>query len=170
MRWTVRVAIALYLLRVWLMLRSPKRSTPSAAEAWCWTIGCVSYLLHVFLAFDSTHDWSHANAWQHTAQETARISGIQRGDGVWVNYLFTGIWLADLVRVWRARRLNRETNRNVDLAIQWFFAFIVFNATVVFGQSMYRWLSIPVIAALLWENSRSRRTQSDISRDQMSLE
>lgn len=61
-----------------------------------WTLGCVLLLVHIAIAFHVGHAWSHATAWEHTQQ----VGGY--GDGVFVNYAFALIWLADAVWAWAA--------------------------------------------------------------------
>ena len=151
MRWTVRFAVACYLIRVWLLLSRPNSSrVPTQADCWAWTVGWFSYAAHVLLAFHFIHDWSHLDAVEHTAVETARMTGVRRGEGIWVNYLFTLIWLADVVRLWVAHWRGRPTWRRLDMVLHAFFAFIFINATVVFGSHGYRWLAIPVAIAFWW--------------------
>ena len=149
MRWTVRLAVASVFLRAILRLRYRARDSISLSTAECclWGVGCLAYLSHVVLAFHFVHRWSHDDAWRHTANETARLIGIQRGDGLWANYAFTVIWILDLVRLIVARISGRPTSSKTDMAIFFAFAFMVFNATVVFGPAFYRWLAIP---AFLW--------------------
>ncbi len=157
MLWSIRIAVLLYLLRVALVLRNRHRTrVPSSRECWLWTIGCFSYVIHVILAFHFVHDWSHDQAWQHTAVETDRMTGIGRGEGLWVNYLFTVVWLADVLRLWTANRRGRAMNRKLSLLVHAFFGFIVFNATVVFGAAIYRYLAIPVAIGLGWAWSQGR--------------
>lgn len=152
--WTIRVAIACYLWRIFLGFKrqSLVNNVPARTEVSLWTIGAVSYLVHVACAFEFVHDWSHVAALDHTAQETKRFVGIGRGEGLYVNYLFTAIWLADVIRLWLANLLRSQTNRWVDVGVHTLFAFIVFNATVVFGPAIYRWLTIPAAGglAVIW--------------------
>jgi hypothetical protein len=163
MRWTVRLAVAGYLFRIWLLLRRPSRSrVPAPAECWAWTVGWLSYAAHVLLAFHFIHDWSHLDAVEHTARETERMTGIRRGEGIWVNYAFTVIWLADVVRLWLAHLRGRSTWRRLDIVLQAFFAFIFLNATVVFGSNAYRWLAIPVAIAFSWAWLRSRGSTAEM--------
>ena len=160
MRWTVRLAVALIVGRAMLRLwAGDRRPVPSSAECVLWTLGCIAYACHVALAFEFVHDWSHDQAWRHTAAETARMTGVQRGEGLWVNYLFTILWTVDVVRLCRARRRHHRTSNRVDAMMALFFAFMVFNSTVVFGPSHYRWLAMPVCVVLLvaWRRGRNRR-------------
>ncbi len=151
MRWTVRVAVVMVLIRAAYRLRNrPALSIPTRIECWLWGCGLLAYLAHVALAFHYVHGWSHHDAWQHTADETARVTSIRRGDGLWVNYLFTAIWLGDLGRLAWAHFRRRPTSRRFDLAIFFLFTFMIFNATVVFGSAFYRILAIPAAALLGW--------------------
>lgn len=149
MRWTIRAAIVCILLRWIARWRNTARAeTPSAAECWLWALGLVFYLVHVLLAFHVVHHWSHQDAWQRTAEQTARLTGIRRGEGIWANHLFTIIWTADVIRLIRARVARKPTSRWLDRASFVVFAFMVFHATVVFGPDHYRWLAIPVLLML----------------------
>jgi hypothetical protein len=155
MLWAIRVAVACMYFR-WLAGIGRITTVPSRLECWLWTLGCLAYLIHVASAFQFVHHWSHTAAWQHTADETRRISGIARGDGLWVNYLFTAIWLIDCWRLIRANRQQRPTSRRLDVWVFWLFLFMVFNATVVFGPSHY--LPIALVSGLValarWQQFR----------------
>ena len=150
LRGSIQLAVVCYLVRVAILLRGRQSEWPTVAECAVWTLGCAFYLIHLYAAFAHVHFWSHAAAVQHTAEETARVTGIRRGDGVWVNYVFTIIWVADCLRLITARLRHQKTNRRINRGTQIIFAFIVFNATVVFGPAVYRWLLLPVVAILWW--------------------
>lgn len=158
MIWSVRGAVVCYLLRVVVLLRrSGSSRVPSAGECLFWGLGCLLYIVHVILAFDHVHHWSHRLALEHTADVTQQVTGLARGEGIWVNYVFTAIWMVDVVRIAVARKRGRETLRALDITIQCFFAFIVFNATVVFGPAVYRWLLLPAGLLVGWAwQSRKR--------------
>ena len=91
-------------------------------------LGVVAHLAHVAVAFGVYHDFSHEKAVAHTA----RTAGV--GWGVYVNYLFAAVWLADVV--WLATATGSYARRPpwVGRAVHGFLAFVVFNATVVYGQ------------------------------------
>ncbi|MFT6617132.1 MAG: hypothetical protein ACJASX_000012 [Limisphaerales bacterium] len=65
-----------------------------------WTIGCVAYVLHVVAAFGLHHEWSHAAAYEQTARQTADVVGRAFGAGIFVNYLFTLLWIGEVI-CWR---------------------------------------------------------------------
>lgn len=159
MIWSIRLALVFYLIRLLVFPPfSRKPRIPEFAECILWSSGCLCYLVHVYAAFDQAHDWSHQSAWEHTADETARMTGWARGEGIWINYLFTLVWAADVIRILRAYRTRRVTHPKVDAVIQASFAFIVFNATVVFGPPFYRVAAVPVVIVLLWR-IRGNRSQ-----------
>jgi hypothetical protein len=98
-KWTIRLALVCYVACVagWLSL-GPARQ-PRIARA-IWTLGCVLFDVHVACAFHFYHHWSHANAWQHTAERTRELLGIAVGDGIYFSYLFLFLWLLDVVWLW----------------------------------------------------------------------
>lgn len=144
--WTIRLSMLCYLSRLFIVVqRGWTARIPSRIECIFWSLGCVLYVVHVVCAFAFAHDWSHQTAFDYTAIETQRIAGVRRGEGIWVNYLFTVVWIADAIRLAIAHRRRLQTSRKVDWAVHVFFGFIVFNATVIFGPPIYRWASIVVM-------------------------
>ena len=146
--WTVRLAVAAYFIAAALRA-DPRARCRSAARA-LWTAGCVLYLAHVVCAFHFYHHWSHAAAYQHTAERTAELTGWNWGGGIYFNYAFTVVWLADTLRWWLAR--DRPSPRWLTVATQAFLWFMAFNATVVFGHGAIRWFGLAGCALLvaLW--------------------
>ena len=163
MIWSIRIAVVCYLARLIIAKCRVVGRVPSPVEARIWSIGCFAYIIHVVAAFSIAHHWSHSEAWEFTAIETQRMIGVRNGDGVWVNYVFTVIWLLDAWRVARAARQKRSTNSKVDVGIHLLFAFIIFSATVVFGPSLYRYLAVPVgiLLILAWRSGRQITLQDD---------
>jgi hypothetical protein len=53
-------------------------------------------------AFEIHHDWSHAAAIQSTLERTESTTGFRTGAGLYVNYLFTLVWVSDAVYWWLA--------------------------------------------------------------------
>jgi len=123
------------------------------ASLWAWRLWAAAfaaYLLHVAAAFHFVHGWSHAEAFDHAVKRTYEVTGIATGVGIWINYGFTLVWLADVL-TWRVdllRAQHAEATRPVWLAILrapalrglWiaFFLFMAFNATMVFEGGMTR--------------------------------
>jgi hypothetical protein len=160
--WTVRLAVGCYLLRVLRDLRFGRGGQPvwsQQAARVVWTVGAVCLGIHVIAVFHYLHGWSHAAAYQHTAEETTRVTGIDIGGfGIYVNYLFLGIWTMDAAVWWFLGDDWPGRHRWYFCILHVVFAFIVLNATVVFGppgwiSAAAMFLVFAVIAILL----RARR-------------
>ena len=142
--WTVRVSVAFYAISVWLAF-SDRHTTSRVASAFrfCWTASWLWCVIHVLCAFHFQHHWDHTAALKHTSEMTHRVVGIHWSGGLYINYVFLTVWAADIVRLFRHPAVGSSR------LIQWVAAFMMFNATVVFGP---RWWWIPLIllvAALL---------------------
>jgi hypothetical protein len=105
------------------------------------------FLLHLLCAFHFQHHWSHAAAYEHTAQQTAALVGLAWGGGIYVNHVFALVWGADVVWWWCAPQSYQTRSRWFEWTVQGFMAFIAFNATVVFGAGAVRWVGL---AASMW--------------------
>jgi len=161
-RWTIRLALvclAAYLAGRMLgsgsFASNQQTSEPAGKFApsrwrfrslrWIWTAGCVLFIAHVICAFQFTHHWSHAHAWEHTAAETARMMGVAFGDGIYFSYLFLVLWVADVVCLWLA--VQRPWWVIVPLYL--FLFFIAFNGAIVFEMGPTRPVGIVVVTAML---------------------
>jgi hypothetical protein len=100
-----------------------------------YTWAALLCVLHVTVAFHVGHAWSHTKAYEHV--ET--ISGF--GPGIYVNYGFAAVWLADVVWAWVALDHYLNRSRWLSWSLLVFMAFIVFNAAVVFGTGNRRIVS-----------------------------
>ncbi|HWG42853.1 MAG TPA: hypothetical protein VN688_08720 [Gemmataceae bacterium] len=148
-RWTVRLALALYVLGLVLRWSAGGRRSWRAGARLAWTGGCLAFLLHVVCAFAFYHHWSHANAYAATARGTAAVVGWDSGAGLYVNYAFGLVWLADVAWWWRGLENYEARPRVIEWTVQGFLAFIAFNATVVFAEGRIRWISLVVCLFLL---------------------
>ena len=146
-RWTVRLAMTLYVLALCLWITSRQRAPWLRTARLAWTVGCGVFLAHVICAFAFYHHWCHEAAYEETAHRTEELVGISWGGGLYLNYAFTVLWIADVIVWWR--NLDRSHFRGIQIAIQLFLAFIAFNATVVFGTGLIRWLGIGATLLLL---------------------
>ena len=132
--WTVRAAFAAYVAALTFRSRI------------LWTAGFILFLAHVAAAFEFHHHWSHDAAWRDTERQTAEVMGRGWGGGIWFNYIFAVVWAADVYRQWR----DRHWGRSWIVFVQAFFAFLFFNATVVFGHGPIRWFGAASFAWLAW--------------------
>ena len=132
-RWTVRVALMLYVFSLVVRSRSPRWGRLT------WTAGCLAYLMHVACAFEFYHHWSDTDAYAFTARQTAAVVGLDWGGGLYVNYAFTLVWIADVVWWWLRSDAPMPALRWIGHG---FMGFIAFNATVVFATGFSRWFGI----------------------------
>ena len=145
--WMIRAAAGLYVASVAGWLARWDRIARLA-----WTTACLLYLAHVGCAFHFYHGWSHSAAYEKTARQTAQLLGAGWGCGLYFNYIFTVAWIADVIWWWKGLVVYRNRPHWVEATIHTFFAFMFFNATVVFGAGPIRWLGAAATAALglLW--------------------
>jgi len=158
-RLTVWAALCAYGLGAGMMLarRNPDAEWRAVARA-VWTAGCAFFLAHVVCAFQFYHHWSHTEAYLETAERAAKLTGWHSGSGLYLNYLFAAIWVADTLWQWIAPRGCERRPAWVVNALHTFFLFMIFNGTVVFGHGFARWLGVVLCAGLgvLWIRKSAR--------------
>jgi hypothetical protein len=115
---------------------------------WAWTFGCVSLLLHIACAFHFFHDWDHQQAFAATARQTEEVVGLDWGGGLYVNYAFVLVWVADLVWWWACPERYEARSAVIEWIVQGFLFFVAFNATVVFGVGAIRWWGLAATSLL----------------------
>lgn len=151
-RITVWIAIGGYAvgLALSLLFRESRRWQMRARLAW--TVGCLSLAAHTICAFHFYHDWSQASAYRETARQTAEVTGADWGGGLFINYAFLAAWMADVAWWWRGLDAYRQRHWLITAVWHSVFAFMLFNATVVFKTGLVRWLGLGLCAALflLW--------------------
>lgn len=135
-RGTAYVALAYWAVAVELIV------VPQRFARIVWTLACGTYLVHVAMAFEHAHHWSHDDAFRH-------VEAVSRfGYGIFVSYLFTLVWLADVVWWWASRTTYQRRPRWLGMSIHGFMSFVIFNATVVFADGWVRWISVAAFALL----------------------
>ncbi|HUG18674.1 MAG TPA: hypothetical protein VMM56_06820 [Planctomycetaceae bacterium] len=141
--WTARLAVFCYLASLLFQTASRK---PNLARA-LWTAGFVIFAIHLSAAFQFVHNWSHTDAWNHTAEQTEKLTGWNWGGGIWFNYLFALLWGYDVLQSFQS---NSRNWKGVWL-IHSYLGFIVLNATVVFGIWWWKLVAalyIPILIVL----------------------
>lgn len=109
------------------------RTCFSSVREW-WTLGWLSLIAHVIIALWFAHGGSWSAAYEHTARRTQEAIGWNWGGGVWFNLATVMIWGLDVIWMWiQPDSANRLAHR-LDAAAQVYIAFMMFNATVVFGS------------------------------------
>jgi hypothetical protein len=122
-----------------------------------WTVGAVLTLVHAVAAFGVFYHWSHEIARTTTAQQTL-ATGIAFEGGIYINYAFVAIWLADAAWWWVSPRGYSARPQIVSAAVRGFIFFIVLNGSVVFADGWARLIGIAaigsVIGAFAWKSLR----------------
>lgn len=145
---TVRLSLSWYTAALLLMMRLGTADWRAATTLgkiarWCWTWGIASFLVHLAMAFHYYHHWSHAHAFEHTRQ----IAGT--GEGIYVSYLFTWLWIGDAAWWWIQPERYAARAAWIGRALHTFMLFIVFNGMVVFENGPIRWAGLILIMVLL---------------------
>ena len=145
-RGTMIVATVAWALGETLMRRSP------GSDRWAraiWTIGIALALIHVVLEFHLVYAWDHEAAVAATARQAAdRIGWGWRG-GIYVNYVFLGLWLADVCWWWLAPASRASRSMRIETARLALFAFMFLNGAVVFASGSGRLVGMASLAVVL---------------------
>lgn len=147
--WTIRISLAFYFLGESTRLAAKNRHRWCRVARGFWTVGCTGLLAHVASAFHFFHDWSHEAAYQDTARQTSEVFGSSWGGGIYFNYAFMLLWVADVFCWWRGLDPCQRRPRTIGMILHGFLFFMVFNATVVFEEGIIRWVGIFGIMALI---------------------
>ncbi len=162
-RWTIRLALTLYVLGLSRRVNAFGRPSWLAWARLAWTGGCFAFLLHIACAFQFYHHWSHAAAYETTTRQTAEVIGLDWGGGLYANYVFALVWTADACWWWLRPKSYQARPRIVEGAAQGFLGFIAFNSTVVFGQGAIRYFGLVaclLLAVLCWYMKRRTSVSS----------
>ncbi|MDB5339813.1 MAG: hypothetical protein JWN70_5432 [Planctomycetaceae bacterium] len=138
-RWSAWPAVVCY-VAAWALSLRPADNRSRIWIRLLWTAGWLALVAHVIVALAFVHGWSWSAAYEHTAQRTQTLVGWNWGGGVWFNLLTVGVWGADVLRMWMtSSRPERSVpaadwTRWSNYAVQSYIAFMMINATVVFGS------------------------------------
>ncbi|HEX5218693.1 MAG TPA: hypothetical protein VFZ59_03935 [Verrucomicrobiae bacterium] len=160
-RGTVWLALTLYVAAE--LAVAFKRGVAGGLARGLNTVGVAVYVLHVVCAFHFYHQWSHSVAYADTARQTAEFSGWNWGGGLYVNYLFTLVWLSELIWWWASPTTFARRPRWMGRVVRGFFMFMTFNGAVVFAHSPMRWYGVVLCVLLvvswwrLWKRASSNQ-------------
>jgi hypothetical protein len=161
--WSVRIAMAA--LAASLAIRLTAGSVPTirrlrlAAALFLWLVGCLLQVVHVASAMGFYHDWSHAAAYAHTAKLTAEMTGWNSGFGLYLNYLFTVLWITESAW-WLIDRVSYERRSAwIDGPVLGFMAFLAVNGAIVFAPPATRLVAGAITLWLLLVVVRARHRQ-----------
>ena len=134
-------------------MRPDRRSIARAI----WTAGAILLAVHTAIAFQFWHGWSHAAAYESTARQSAALTGVAAGWGVYLNYALVLVWLADAAWWWRDPRGHEARSRRLDTALFAFFLFMMANGAVVFATSPMRFAGALAVGLVVIVRLRHRR-------------
>jgi hypothetical protein len=136
--------------------RCASRETKPAGRS-AWTVGVLAALGHAAAAFHFRHAWSQWAALSETARQTAALTGLDWGGGLYVNYLFLAVWTADAGWWWLDPGTFVRRPESLDRAVRAFFLFMFVNGTVVFAKGPIRAVGTAAALAVLaaWYRGRS---------------
>jgi len=140
----------------WMILGWAAMRLDEWLARWIWTFGFAMLLIHLGFAFGLAHGWSHAAAVEHVRA----VGG--SGAGIAVNYLFVVVWWLDVVWWWVDPRGHANRSGWITGTIHGFLAFVVVNATVVFGPAERRLaygLTLIVLAVFVWRGPSRHRDE-----------
>ncbi len=144
--WTARTATGLYAAFVLQQAWRSAGNRRSDGGRVLWSAACAANLVHLATALLWFHGGSHRAAWEHTAQRTAEVVGVETGLGLGVNYVFAALWTLDVVRQRSGRDTTAPLRRRFHAFVQIFAAFMYFQAAVVFASVPLRNCSLGLLA------------------------
>jgi len=116
---------------------------------WLNATGCAFFLAHVACAFDFFYDWSHATAYADTARQTKEFTGWNSGSGLYINYAFALVWMAEVI--WSGVKPFGYSARSnpTTYIVRVFFLFMIINGAFVFVRGNIRWFGLLLCVALV---------------------
>jgi len=115
-----------------------------------WSAGAAFLVAHTLLAFQLRHAWSHAAALRHTALQTEAVIGLDWGGGLYVNYAFAALWVAEAASWWVAPARYRQRSALRRRLVRGLFLFMFANGAIVFARGAVRVLGALAISVVLW--------------------
>ena len=162
-RGSIWIALSLY-LSAELLLAFGREPRATNLARWASTVGALAFVIHAGAAFGYFHDWSHAAAYAETARQTAELTGWRSGGGIYVNYLFTVVWLAEVAWWWWHPQTHARRAEWINHAYRGFFLFMTLNGAFVFVRTPARWygLIICLMLGVCWWRMGKRAAQQKI--------
>jgi hypothetical protein len=160
-RGTILAATALWAAAEWIRLRHPRRWRAARLS---WTVGAILSAVHLLAAMHLVHGWSHDAALRATALQTAALTGLDWGGGLYINYLFIAFWLIDAGWWWVVPDRFLSRTRIHAGVIRAVFIFMFVNGAVIFARGAGRIVGILAIGTVCWawfKPDRANRSDSD---------
>ena len=146
-RVTVAAATLSYAGAEWLRFRRP---AAWHAARLAWTAAAMLTLAHVAAAFQFHHAWSHRAALSSTASQTAALTGLEWGGGLYINYAFLLLWATDAAYWWIDPPGYASMPPALVTARAFVFFFMFFNGAVVFAHGPTQLLGIACTSVAVW--------------------
>lgn len=152
-RWTMLVATM-----AWAAAEiSAARREDAQARAW-YSASLALALAHVALAFQLAYAWSHGAAVIETARQTASLTGWAWGGGVFINYAFLALWVADAGWWWIAPASRAQRPQAIEAARLGLFVFMFVNGAIVFAAGIGRLIGSVSVGAVIAAVATRRRS------------
>jgi len=135
------------------------RDRPAKWPWLVWAAGVLLCVVHMAIAMAVRYSWNFDEAARDTAARAAAVYGFSWHGSLYVNYLFTLMWLGETAW-WAASPLSYAAR---PAALVWvsrlFYFVVVFNAVVIFARTPARPVGVALVAilALAWAGSRIRQ-------------
>jgi hypothetical protein len=130
-RGTIWLSLLAWVAAEWA--RCSSRGATAAGRS-AWIVGALAAVGHSAAAFHFRHAWSHTAAFVETARQTAAVTGLDWGGGLYVNYLFLAVWTADAAWWWVSPATFDRRPRALDRVVRAFILFMFLNGAVVFAK------------------------------------
>ncbi|HEX6323628.1 MAG TPA: hypothetical protein VFZ36_07880 [Vicinamibacterales bacterium] len=158
LRGTIWLAVAAWAVSEVLRAGGP----PGRAARAAFTAGALLLAVHTAAAFQLHHGWSHAEAFSHTALRTEQMTGVASGSGLYLNYAFIALWLADAAWWWLRPDAYLHRARLADALVFAFFVFMMVNGAVVFAAGPMRLFGAAAVAAALAARLTARAPRNQL--------
>ena len=120
-----------------------------------WAAGALLCAAHMLIAMAGHHAWSHEHAVRETATRSAAVYGFGWRGGLYVNYAFLIVWIAEIVW-WRVSPVTYfRRSALVTWGLRIFYAVIIINGVVVFASPAGRAAGVGLSIWLGWVWSRT---------------
>jgi hypothetical protein len=112
--------------------------TRGAARRNLWSLAALLMLVHSVAAFGTIYGWSHEVALAATARQTRELTGFESGSGIYVNYVFLLVWLADVAWWWQSPASYLTRAAWMSRFVHRFVWFMFLNGAVIFADGWMR--------------------------------
>ena len=128
----------------------------SAARRAFWSLAAALMLVHSVAAFATIYGWSHETAVAATARQTRELTGFDSGIGIYVNYAFLLVWLADVAWWWQSPETYVARPRWMSRFVRGFVWFMFLNGAVIFADGWMRTIGGAAVLTVLvaWSTRR----------------